>query len=285
MPASPTSPGGRPHKSATHSIPGFISPPKPRQRPIYDLSVAELYEKHARNKRILSNPYVLRDRLSEVAFTFRRRVCRAPSTSAYVQRLSAEQVAIEARLTDLVGIEKIQEMLKRTTISEDDNMKVDGETPPEVPQAPQAIETKRRILSRYGASITPKDNSASTFTFEEAARIERETHAQDERRRQEAEERRRRKGLPIKGEVLSEKDRQARVWAFMTYKPSESDLEDDDDESSDEDDPAKWFDDDQDDGRKGQDIVEPDEEDYSKIIRIDESRMPRGVFYEPRDDE
>lgn len=58
------------------------------------------------------------------------------------------------------------------------------------------------------------------------------------------------------------------------YKPSDSDLEDDDDDD-DDDDPANWFEDDQDDGRKGQDIVEPDDEDYSHIIRIDDSR----IFY------
>ena len=53
------------------------------------------------------------------------------------------------------------------------------------------------------------------------------------------------------------------------YKPSESDLEDDDDEDED-DDPASWFEDDQDDGRKGQDIIEPDFEDYSDIIDDDD---------------
>lgn len=57
--------------------------------------------------------------------------------------------------------------------------------------------------------------TGDTFTFEDAARIEQEAHAQDERRRQEAEERKRRRGLPIKGEVLTEKERAARIWAFM----------------------------------------------------------------------
>lgn len=65
------------------------------------------------------------------------------------------------------------------------------------------------------------------------------------------------------------------------YKPTESDLEDDDDD----DDPANWFEDDQDDGRKGQDIIEPDEEDYSDIIRVDASRIRYSTFYEPRDDD
>lgn len=68
------------------------------------------------------------------------------------------------------------------------------------------------------------------------------------------------------------------------HKPTESDMEDDSDDDSDED-PANWFEDDQDDGRKGQDIVEPDYEDLSSIIRIDESRIPRNVFYELQGDE
>ena len=66
-----------------------------------------------------------------------------------------------------------------------------------------------------------------------------------------------------------------------SYKPTESDLEDDDEEDdSDDDDPAGWFDDDQDDGRKGQDIIEPDYDDLSNIIRIDESRIPQNNFFE-----
>lgn len=61
----------------------------------------------------------------------------------------------------------------------------------------------------------------------------------------------------------------------------EDDDEDDDDE---DDDPASWFEDDQDDGRKGQDIIEPDAEDLVDVIRIDESRIHYSTFYEPRED-
>lgn len=71
---------------------------------------------------------------------------------------------------------------------------------------------------------------------------------------------------------------------YRNYKPSESDLEDDSDEDSEDDDPAAWFEDDQDDGRKGQDIIEPDYEDLSDIIRIDENNIRYSTFYEPRDD-
>jgi len=74
------------------------------------------------------------------------------------------------------------------------------------------------------------------------------------------------------------------MWAFMNHKPTYSDMEDGTD--SDEDaDPANWFHDEEDDGIKGQQIVEPDVEDYSSIIRIDESKAYAGysTFYEPRD--
>lgn len=72
--------------------------------------------------------------------------------------------------------------------------------------------------------------------------------------------------------------------AYRNQKPTESDLEDVDDDDDSDDDPASWFEDDQDDGRKGQDIVEPDAEDLSDIIRIDGSRIHYTTFYEPRHD-
>ncbi len=62
-------------------------------------------------------------------------------------------------------------------------------------------------------------------------------------------------------------------------------MEDDTDEDDSDDDPATWFEDDQDDGRKGQNIVEPDYEDLSGIIRIDDSRIAHNVFYEPPGDD
>ena len=70
---------------------------------------------------------------------------------------------------------------------------------------------------------------------------------------------------------------------IRNHKPTESDLEDDDDDDED-DDPSTWFEDDQDDGRKGQMIVEPDVDDFSDIIRIDENKMRYGSFYEPHDE-
>jgi hypothetical protein len=70
------------------------------------------------------------------------------------------------------------------------------------------------------------------------------------------------------------------------YKPTDSDLEDDSDWDEHEDDPASWFEDDQNDGIKGQNIVEPDYEDYEDIIRIDVDRIHTySTFYEPPDED
>jgi len=74
------------------------------------------------------------------------------------------------------------------------------------------------------------------------------------------------------------------ILKTRNYKPTDSDLEDEDEYDSDED-PATWFEDDQDDGRKGQDIVLPDAEDLSDIIRVDASMIPYSTSYEPQDDD
>jgi len=75
-----------------------------------------------------------------------------------------------------------------------------------------------------------------------------------------------------------------RVCLPRNHKPSSSDVEDDTD-SDEDNDPANWFHDEEDDGIKGQPIVEPDVEDFSSVIRIDESKAYAGysTFYEPRD--
>lgn len=61
-------------------------------------------------------------------------------------------------------------------------------------------------------------------------------------------------------------------------------MEDEDDDSDSDGDPSTWFEDDQDDGRKGQDIVEPDMEDLTDIIRMDESKFHYNTFYEPHEE-
>lgn len=176
------------------------------------------------------------------------------------------------------------------------------------------------MLVVQGATAGP--SHIGMLGMDEAIEIEQRAHVHDLQRKQRIEEKRMHHGYPMQNEVMSREEREARIWAFMyvflsflsftflpviffpssplltyslpylpihrrNYKPSESDLEDADDDDED-DDPAGWFEDDQDDGRKGQNIVEPDEEDpesLHNIIRVmDPNQMHYNTFYEPRDD-
>lgn len=78
-------------------------------------------------------------------------VKRAASTSALIQRVSAEQVTIEARLLELEGMENIQARLRNTKISGEDDMIVDEPAHP----ISRAIDAKRRVLSKYVGLILP----------------------------------------------------------------------------------------------------------------------------------
>ncbi|KAF9008928.1 hypothetical protein BDQ17DRAFT_1236575 [Cyathus striatus] len=238
--------------------PGFRPSPRPAQRPIAQLTVRELQDRHIFNAKILSSP--------------------GASTSTYVERVTAEQIAIESRLVELEGVEAINVGLKRTKIKGEGDMSVDF--PPEPPTS-RTLEAKRKALSQFGGGN--QHSQTGTMSLQEAMDIERQAHLQDLERQRRIEEKKKRLGIPIKGEILTREEREARIWAFMNHKPTESDLEDEDDDS-DDDDPATWFEDDQDDGRKGQDIVEPDIEDITDIIRVDESRIRYSTFYEPRDE-
>ncbi|KAI0091943.1 hypothetical protein BDY19DRAFT_927637 [Irpex rosettiformis] len=253
--ASSSSPS-RPHRRSV-----FMPSTRPKHKPVAEMTIQELQDRHAYNSRRLREP--------------------TPSTSTYVQRISAEQAAIEDRLVEL-GVDNIQKLLNKTNLDPPhDQMHIDQ------PQAPELrpIGAKQRALAKFSAR-THEGTDGNVFTFQEAMQIEQEAHrlAQERKQQQEQkqEEKRRRMGLSAPGEKpLSRIEQEARIYAFMSYKPTDSDLEDEDeDEDSDDDDPAGWFDDDQDDGRKGQDIIEPDEEDLSNIIRIDESRIPQNNFFE-----
>ena len=120
------------------------------------------------------------------------------------------------------------------------------------------------------------------MSFEEAIALEQEKGKFDKERKERKEAKREKHAMPSRttpsGKRLSLAEYEAKVWAFMNYKSSESDMEEDDDdydddEDEDDDDPASWFHDDQDDGIKGQNIVYPDAEDLSDIIRVDGSRF------------
>jgi len=240
--------------------PGFRTLPKPKPKPITEMSARELHDQHDRNKRLLSSS--------------------TASTSALVQRLSAEQTAIESRLLELEDIEEIRKSLKNTNINSDEIMNVDKQPEPRV------IDAKWRALSRYAPLALASNNTnhqVGSLSVQEAVELEQRAHALDLARQQRADDRKRRIGLPVKGEVLSRQEMDARIWTFMNYKPTDSDLEDMDEDDWNDDDPSTWFEDDQDDGIKGQDIVPPDVEDLTNVIRVDQSRIHYSTFYEPRD--
>jgi len=238
---------------------------RPKLKPVHSMSITELQERHAFNAKRLAEP--------------------TPSTSTYVQRISVEQAAIEDRLVEL-GVDNIQKLLNKADLNSDleDKMNIDQ---PQIERTavPRPIGAKERALAKFSTRMQ-EGSESNVFTFKEAMEIEREAHKLHQERKKEQEQKqedkRRRMGLPVGGErTLTREEQEARMYAFMSYKPTESDLEeDDDDDDSDDDDPATWFDDDQDDGRKGQDIIEPDYGDLSNIIRIDESRIPQNNFFE-----
>lgn len=134
----------------------------------------ELQEQHTRNAEILSKPYVSNYSHNPNLIALKADKhglnpnChyRAPSTSTYVQRLSAEQTAIEARLVEL-GVDTIKDMMQETTITdpqerEDNEMKTDDRpSSPSVPKG-RAIDTKRRILARY---VSPSLYALYHFSF------------------------------------------------------------------------------------------------------------------------
>jgi len=176
-------------------------------------------------------------------------------------------------------MENIQARLKSTKIGGENDMNVDEPNHP----ISRAIDAKRRVLSKYNPEPLSGGQSVGSLSFQEAIELEQRAHTQDLERQRRLEEKRKRTGMPLQGEVLTKQEREARIWAFLNYKPSDSDLEDEDDEEDDED-PSTWFNDDQDDGIKGQHIIQPDSiDELSNIIRIDGTKLHYSTFYEPRD--
>ncbi|KAL4075966.1 hypothetical protein J3A83DRAFT_4089421 [Scleroderma citrinum] len=250
-PQSPTSP----QRSKPAIPPGFRAAPRPKPKPIADMTLRELHDQYDRNGRLLRSS--------------------SASTSTLVQRLSMEQKIISSRLLELEGVEEIRKGIKNANINADETMNVD--------EQPRIIDAKQRALSLYAPLPSNGNSHIGSLTMQEAVALEQRAHKEDVARQQRMDERRKRIGLPLKGEILTRKEMDARLWAFLSYKPTDSDLEDWDDDDDNDDDPSTWFQDDQDDGIKGQDIVPPDLEDLSDLIRVDESRIRYSTFYEPRD--
>ncbi|KAK7061612.1 PI31 proteasome regulator N-terminal-domain-containing protein [Favolaschia claudopus] len=270
-PSSPTSPARSTHSRTSPQMrhktvlpSGFRAAPKPK-RDIHKMSLRELQDLHDTNNRLLSSPR------------------ESTSTDAWTLRVTAEQAQVANRLRELgmnATMDAISTELKNTAIKAEDDMNVD---PPPEPFTNARLEAKRKALSRFG----PSDATTHSMSMQEAIELEQHAHQQDKERQERVLEKKRRMGMPIPGEQLTDSEKQARIWAFMNYKPTDSDLEGDDEEFDDsDDDPAFWFADD-DEGDTGSQFVEPDEEDYGDIIRVDGSKLPSAysTFYEPREDD
>ncbi|KAJ7047494.1 hypothetical protein C8F04DRAFT_934192, partial [Mycena alexandri] len=261
-PSSARSPSRASQRHKTALPHGFRPAPKPKRTPILEMSLRELQDLHSTNTRLLASP----------------RESTSADAESWMVRVKAEQVAVEGRLVELVGMDAINTGLKNTAIKGEDDM--DVEPPPE-PYTNPILEAKRKALSRF----EPANNGTviGSLSMQEAIALEQRAHLADKERQERLLEKRKRMGMSVPGEQLTRQEREARIYAFMNHKPSDSDLEDDSEDEYDDEDPASWFEDDQDDGRKGQLIVEPDEEDYGDIIRIDGSRLPSqySTFYEP----
>lgn len=54
-----------------------------------------------------------------------------------------------------------------------------------------------------------------TLTMQEAMNLEQQAHMRERERIERIAERKRRLGMPVKGEVLSRKEREERIWAYM----------------------------------------------------------------------
>ncbi|KAJ3979665.1 hypothetical protein F5890DRAFT_1589296 [Lentinula detonsa] len=332
------------NKTKTRLPPGFLAH-KPKPTPIGEMALWELESRYSRNARVLgaaaaaaaagvrssnnapsfspssSSPF-------SPSFSFSS---SSPSTSSYIQRLTAEQAAIEEQLVEVHGMEVISARLRNTRIGDggagaiggggaggfgggaggfggggggggDQKDIIGGIGGSSSSSTPNSIDAKKRALANFGSTAPP--SHIGMLGMEEAIAIERRAQLHDLQRKHRLEQKKVDHGYPSRTQVMSREERERRVWAFMNYKPTESDLEDEEEEEDEEgegedgegegmdedgeDDPSTWFEDDQDDGRKGQNIVEADEMDMDglrNVIRVmDPNQLRYGTFYQPRDD-
>ncbi|KZS97902.1 hypothetical protein SISNIDRAFT_200138 [Sistotremastrum niveocremeum HHB9708] len=236
---------------------GFLKPAKPKFD-VKAMSTRQLQDHWRRNANVLVT---------------------APNSpnATLMSRLQSEQKAIEARLLELVGVQEIQVMMQSMSVADGSNMEGPSSRAYIAPEESSTVSVKRRIIAGFSQSEETMYKNGSTTTtalgLQEAMDIESKAH-QAEREKIQKERERGRKVMPSSSDALTYQEREERIWAFMNYKPTDSDLEDEDEDDED-DDPATWFDDDQDDGVKGQNIVDPDmPDDLAELIRVDHSRVP-----------
>jgi len=275
--------------------------------PIERMTIPQLKEKYENNQRTLS----------------------LPSSSATVAKLAEEQQRIQGRLAEFELNSTIRNGIANVTLEDRkpdepsndvdmcgvDDVPTEPQTPAngagspngtrveekptEVDQGAESWSTvyvsstvlaKQKALAAWGSAAKATTTKTNVLNFQEAMEIEARAHALERERIERAREKRQMRQMPQRKDASSRAEFEARMWAFVNYKPTDSDMEDDSDMDDDDDpeDPANWFIDDQDDGRKGQNIIYPDPEDFSEIIRVDDSRLPEGFasfsYYEVDDE-
>jgi len=128
------------------------------------MTIRELQDRHILNAKLLASPEA--------------------STSTYVQRVLAEQAAVESRLVELDGMETINTGLKRTVIRGENDMNVDV---PREPPTSRTLEAKRKALSRF-TNTTYESGAIGSLNMQEAMELEHQAFLQDKERQNRIEE-------------------------------------------------------------------------------------------------
>lgn len=266
-------------------------PPKPKL--FEELPIESLREQYKKNEALLMSSYVpfpntTLNLLCNVGCMDGRPYNRQPSSSATVERLENEQAKIQARIAELQDTHTISVGIK--------NLVIDGEGKTVVDRPPPGyftsrIATKKKALAAWVSILTVfviysfltynfqgtnvknvKKSKIGLVSMEESIELERRAFLAEKERMAIRAARKERMAMPTPvtetGKRLTPKEYEAKVWAFMSYKPTDSDLEGEQEDAEDND-PASWLVDDQDDGIKGQDIVYPDAEEWADLIRVD----------------
>jgi hypothetical protein len=168
-------------------------------------------------------------------------------------------------------METIQGRMRRATINEDAPMVVD-ELPPPKPFRSRTLEVKQQALNNWVRSISDQTDSLANHAYsnsrllrgcfsvqgkpdnrrskqktgimdlDEAIALEEQHNAFQREHRALKEARRERLTMPTRnvndgsGRILSREEYESKVRAFMSYKPTDSDLEGEDEDDEDPDD-------------------------------------------------
>jgi hypothetical protein len=110
------------------------------------MTIRELHDLQDRNARKLADPYV--------TYTVTRHdphatASRGASSSAFVQRLTTEQIVIRRRLAELGGVDDLQEAFRTAGIRDEDDMQMDIELPTYPIAASRMTQAKQKALASF----------------------------------------------------------------------------------------------------------------------------------------